>query len=307
MTKTTKKYHGVIVPMITPFTAEGELDERSLRKILDHLIAGKVQGILAAGTNGEGPSISWRLRRRLMEICVEHSAGRLQIYAGIGHCCLSEQAEAACEYMQVGVDAIVAHVPFYFPLSPAEQLEYFRRLAEKISGPVLVYNIPTTTGMCIPLEVIEKFRKVSNIVGVKDSVMDLERLGKLFCLYKDDVDFSVFSGASVLSAKALEMGADGIIPSVGNLEPKLCTDLYLAARNGDYQKAEQLQERLSTLNRIYLGNRPTIKSISLLKTAMNLKGLGEMNFVPPMVEPEKEEQEAVREEMIEFGLLQELK
>lgn len=298
-----KKHHGVVVPMITPLTAQSELDEGALRQVIDHLIAGGVQGILAAGTNGEGPSMSWKIRRRLMEVCVEQSAGRIHIYAGLGHCCMSEATEAACEYLRLGVDVIAAHLPFYFSLDPAEQLEFYRRFAGKISGPLMLYNIPGTTGMCIPLEVIGQLREAGNVVGIKDSSRDVERLGELFSRYKNDADFSMFSGASTLSAEALRLGADGIIASTSNVTPRLCSDLYLASCNKDHKEAEKLQERLSEINDFYLGGRPVSKSVSLLKVAMSLKGLCNPNVLPPLVEPSKEDRERVRKEMIEFGLL----
>src|SRR5690554_2773450 len=139
---TRKTYCGVVVPMVTPFTQEGELDEHAARRIIDHLIAGGVQGIFVLGTTGEGPSMPREMRARLVHLTIDHVAGRVQVYAGVFDTIVSESIDAARDYLRRGASAIVAQLPSYYRLAPDQQFQYFATLAERIKGPIILYDIP---------------------------------------------------------------------------------------------------------------------------------------------------------------------
>ena len=289
--------------MVSPVTAEGDVDEKGVRQVVDHLAEGGVDGFMALGTNGEGPSFSLSQRQRLVEIAVEQAGGRLRVYAGIGATSVSESIVLGRYSLERGVDAVVAHLPPYFPLAPAEMVAFYERLAESIDGPLFIYNMPPTTHMSIPVESLEALSENPRIVGVKDSENDRERLEKVIDTFRGRSDFAVFVGPAVLGAEMLSHGAAGVVPGSGNLVPRLWQRLYAAARAGQAEEARELQERLNRVGRAYQGGRTIGQGIAALKAAMAAEGLCRPAVLPPLRPLGEEEQRRLREELAPLGVL----
>src|SRR5690349_18905948 len=166
--QSSHKYRGVVPPMITPFTPDGAIDVAAARKIIDHLLAGHATGIFVLGTTGEAASIPSIEKAKLVATMAEHVGGRAIRYAGISGNCFREQIDAAGEYKQLGVDALVAHVPYYFSLGEKEIEAYFTRLADSVPLPLILYNIPSTTHHSIALGTVERLMRHPNVVAIKD-------------------------------------------------------------------------------------------------------------------------------------------
>ena len=275
-----KVYHGLIVPMVTPLTAQGELDEHAMRRIIDFIITGGAHGIFVLGTSGEGASAPREMRIKVVRLALEYASGRTQVYAGIPHNVVEESIDTAKDYLRHGVAAIVAPVPGYFLLTPDEQFKYFAVLAERIHGPILLYNIPAAVRTEIDPGVIEHLRVFPNVVGIKDSSGDRERLSNLIKAYGDDPQFSVLVGTTALASFGLQRGADGFVPSLGNLNPALCARLYASAQKGDWALMEDLQREIDAAQAEINGD--TIgRSIARLKREMAKRGLcGPKVFLP---------------------------
>lgn len=268
-----KTYHGVIVPMVTPLTAELALDEPALRRIVDHLIAGGAHGILALGTTGEGPSAPREVRSRLVQLTVEFSAGKAPVYAGIADTVVDDSIAAAREYLKRGCAAVVAPLPSYYRLTEDEQFRYFTALVKRIPGPVLLYDIPSAVHMQIDQGVVEHLRAFPNVVGIKDSSGSPDRLASLLDSYSDDPGFSVLVGSTVLAGFGLRRGADGMVPSQGNLNPALCVRLYAAGSKGDWALMDNLQTELESLAAQYDVEGYPGRGIARLKKLMAQRGL----------------------------------
>ncbi len=172
-------YCGVVVPMVTPVTPAGALDEPAVRRVIDHEIRGGVNGIFVLGTTGEAASLSQEMRLQLVKLTLDCAKGTTKVYAGISHNSLDSAVAAADDYSQLGVDVLVAHLPAYYDLNPEEQEAYFLALNQKIKGPLMLYNMPSTTHMSLPIEVIARLSEQQNIVGLKDSERDVARLTKI--------------------------------------------------------------------------------------------------------------------------------
>ena len=279
--------------MITPVTDEGELDEPAARRVIDHMIAGGVDGIFVLGTTGESMSTPYALRNRLVSVLVEHTAGRVQTYAGISSNILSNSIEAADLYVSLGVDALVAHPPFYYPLTPNELLDYYTALADHMHGPLLLYNMPATTGISIPLDVIERLSDHPSIRGLKDSERDLERQ-KTAAEYAVGLDdFVFFTGVTAYAAQALKWGAAGDVPSSGNLVPELCSAIYSSACAGDWEAVEEAQDKADAVGVAYQKGRTLGQSLAALKYAMHRRDLCEPAMLPPLQELSAAEREQV--------------
>ncbi len=279
-----KTYHGVIVPMVTPLNAQGELDEPALRRIIDFLVAGGAQGLFVLGTTGEGPSVPREIRSRIVHQVVEHAKGHAQVYAGIPGTVVDDAVDAAREYLRRGVAAVVAPLPGYYQLTPDEQFHYYASLVERIRGPVLLYDIPPAAHMTIDRGVIEHLRVFTNVVGIKDSTGDRERLRELLSTYGDDPGFAVLVGTTALASFGLQRGADGFISSIGNLNPSLCARMCTLAQKGDWALMEDVQRQLDALQAGFVGETVG-QSIARLKKEMSKRGLcGPRVFLPLLQE-----------------------
>jgi len=289
--------------MVTPVTSSGDIDEPAVDRLIDHLLAGLVNCIFVLGTTGEGPSVPRSVRTRLVQRTVARVQGRASVYAGIGDTCLADSLANAAEYFQAGVDAVVAQPPVYFPIQPQEILSYFQRLLDRVTGPVVIYNIPQTTRVSIPLEVVGQLLGHPRLVGIKDSENDPRRLEELLKRFGKTTNFAVSIGVGVFMAEGLKLGAQGIVPSAGNLIPEACQQLYESITRGDLAGAESHAHRMKTVAAVYQRDRTLGQSLAALKTAVHHLGICRPDMLPPLLGLDEAGQLAVRVEMQQLGLL----
>jgi 4-hydroxy-tetrahydrodipicolinate synthase len=290
-----KKYNGVIVPMVTPVTSERKLDEAAVVKIADFLARNGVS-MLVLGTTGESPSVTREEGVQLVKLAAETVAGRVKIYAGICGNCVEENIANAKAYIRAGADVIVSILPYYYPLTSEQMVGYFKTLAESIDFPTMVYNIPATTKMSIPIEVMEELSTVKNICGFKDSERDEARMEQCVKLFKDREDFSYFLGYAAISAKALQLGADGLVPSTGNFAPAMFRAMCEYAEAQDWQRVEKLQTETDEIAKIYQSGRTLGNSLQALKVMMSVQGLCQPCAIPPLTDLSPEEQQKIIKE-----------
>lgn len=288
-----KEHHGVVVPMASPFTEDGRLDEPAVVRLLDHILRAGVAGVLVLGTTGEAMSIPARDRLRLAELATAEIDGRARVYVNISDNSFRDAVDYAADYASLGADALVAHLPFYYPLGGAEMRMWYERLADAVPRPLLLYNIPMTTGLSIPEEVVEALSHHENVVGMKDSEYDAARMERLVPSFSPREDFSYFAGPSVWAKRAMELGADGFVPGVGNVLPHACQALYQAARDSDWSTADRAQERMKAIGDTYQSGRPVTHGVAMLKTALHALGLCEPWVLPPLLLPPADERREV--------------
>lgn len=296
-----KDHRGVIVPMVTPVNADGVLDELAVGRIVDFLCAGGVHGVFILGTTGEALAIPAAMRDRLVQLTVERVHGRALVYAGISTGSLPESVAAGNKYLQLGVDAVVAHVPNHFEKQPELAWGFFADLAAQLQGDFILYNMPLTTKVSLPIELLKETAHRPRVIGIKDSENDDARMVELLKELGGKKDFSVFIGTGPLMAKGLLLGAEGIVPSVGNIAPALCRELYDCAVCGDVAGTEALHRKLMAVSGLYQNGRPLDHSLAALKTAMSLLGLCGPDMLPPLKRVDAGEKSALRLKLIEFG------
>lgn len=284
--KTLNKYHGVVVPMVTPITKNNEIDIDAVKRIINNFAQYNVSALIM-GTTGEGNSVSVESGVKMIKAASEAAAGRLTIYAGLAGNCISEQYDAAEKFIEAGADVIAATLPCYYSLTPKQMYEYYKNLADTLTAPLMLYNITITTHMSIPLDVIEKLSHHPNIVGLKDSENNIQRMEEALTLFSDREDFAYFCGCAANSAKALSLGADGIVPSVGNYLPKIYNDLFEAGISGNTEIANDLQAKTIEIGKINTDNLTLGESLAGLKVIMKMYGLCETYMLPPLTELEE--------------------
>ena len=286
------KYKGVVVPMVTPVSKEGRLDTEAVVRIIEFFAQTGVSPLLM-GTTGEGNSVSQMDGLLFVETAVKAAQRRITIYAGLTGNCFSEQLAQAEAYTKAGADVIVATLPTYYALTPEQMENYYRTLADSIKGPLMLYNILATTHMSIPVDVIRRLADHPNIVGLKDSERDLERMAQCIEIAKDRDDFCYFCGWAAQSAHSLELGGDGIVPSTGNFVPEMFQQLYEAAIAGDMATANRLQDETNEIAKIYQKDRTLGQSLTALKVMMQTKGLCEPWMLMPLTRLSAEEEKVI--------------
>lgn len=289
------KYHGVVVPMVTPVTKEGDIDVKAVESIIDNFAKYNVSALLM-GTTGEGNSVAVEQGVKMIEAAAKAAAGRITIYAGLAGNCVSEQMEAAKKFVAAGADVIAATLPCYYALTPEQMMKYYTDLADALTIPLMLYNITITTHMSIPVDVIEKLSHHPNIVGLKDSEDNQERMEEILRLVADRDDFAYFCGCAANSAKALSLGADGIVPSVGNYLPKMYADLFDAGVKGDTATAEDLQQKTIEIGKINTAGLTLGQSLAGLKVIMKMVGLCDTFMLPPLTELDDDTVKRIQEQ-----------
>jgi 4-hydroxy-tetrahydrodipicolinate synthase len=298
--KKNNPYRGVIVPVVTPLNDDYSVDKTGVGNIVSLLLESSASPFIA-GTTGEGSSLSFQQKEVLVKETVTQVGGKGLVYAGISANCLSESIEAAKRFAGLGANVLVANMPSYYPLKDAYTMRYCEQLAEACPMPLIFYNITATTGYSIPLNLMEKLSYHPNIVGLKDSERDQERLDQALILWKDREDFVHLTGWAAMSVYALKNGSDGIVPSTGNFAPVPYVELYEAALAGNWERAGILQQKTNDLSALYQKGRSLSESLASLKVIMSMKKLCGTQMMPPIY-PMKDEAEAAFMKEIEKEL-----
>jgi 4-hydroxy-tetrahydrodipicolinate synthase len=287
-----KKYKGVVVPTVTPLTASHTLDRGAVERMLDNFRRHHVTPFIL-GTTGEAASLSPSVKLDYLQTAAGLKKPGDVLYAGISSNVLEESVAFANRCFEAGVDVVVATLPNYYSLTPGQMKTYFEQLAEKIAGPLMIYNIPPTVHMSIPLDVVEELSHQPKIVGLKDSERNEERLQAALTLRGQREDFCYFAGWAAQSAQTLLKGGDGIIPSTGNFAPGVYDELYNAALQGNTEKAYELQKLSDALGNVYQGGKTLGESLWALKVLMKKEGLCDTYMMPPLHQLSNEEEQKV--------------
>jgi dihydrodipicolinate synthase/N-acetylneuraminate lyase len=295
-------FQGAVIPMITPVTASGQLDEAAVDRVVDSLVAGGVSGIFVLGTTGEGAHVPRSFRRQLVRRAASRAGNRCLIYAGLGDLPASEFASAN-DYFRDGAHAVVAHPPISTPVPVSELAGWYRTLLDQLEGPLILYNIPMTTGVSIPLDAVERLLGHPRLAGIKDSENNPARHEELLRRFGGRAGFAIFIGVGALMEKGLQRGAHGIVPSVGNLIPDVCQNLCAAARRGDWAAAGDCFSRMTTVSALYQKGRTLNDSLSALKAAMSCRGLCALHVLPPLRPMAETELITLRSHMSQLHLL----
>lgn len=278
-----KRFSGVVVPMITPLNNDLSVDTVAVERIVN-LFSRKGIHPLLLGTTGESSSICESESYKLVDTAVKSKGESQCIYAGLVGNQVDELIKRGNKYIELGADCVVATLPSYYTLTSNQMELFYLYLADNINGPVMMYNIKATTQMTIPLEVVEKLSKHPNIYGLKDSERDYDRMKTCIESYKNNPDFSYFCGWGAQSCGSLQLGADGIVPSTGNIVPEMYEKLMVAAQSEDWAECSKWQEITDRVANVYQKDKTLGQSLASLKVLMNSKGICEKTMMPPLNE-----------------------
>jgi dihydrodipicolinate synthase/N-acetylneuraminate lyase len=295
----TKKFSGVVVPMITPLNNDLSIDIAAVARIMNSFSNNDIHP-LVLGTTGESSSIGEKDSLVCMEAVIAARSAHQLIYGGLVGNQVAALTERGNRYLEMGADAVVATLPSYYILNPDQMVAYYSRLADNLKGPLLMYNIKSTTQMTIPIEVVETLSKHPNIYGLKDSERDAERMNVCIERFSERTDFSYFCGWGAQSAGSLALGADGIVPSTGNIVPEWYKKLYFAASKGDFEPAIDLQTLTDEVAALYQKGRTLGESLAALKVLMNSVGLCGTTMMPPLTELSTQDAASICQQFADF-------
>lgn len=287
--KKNKKFSGVIVPAVTPLSKALQIDDAAVGKIFGQFYKHNISPFIL-GTTGESASLSVDVKEQYVKAAAKYKQAGTVLYAGISSNVVSESIAFAKFCADHAVDAVATTLPSYYALTETQMKQYFETLADAVPLPLIIYNIPATTHMSIPLQLIDELSHHPNIIATKDSERSDERLTQSLALWKDREDFGHFLGWAAKSAEALIGGSDGLIPSTGNLMPEIYDEMVKAVDAGDHAKAFELQKLSDVFGNLYQSGKTLGESLWALKVLMQYKGLCEDVVMPPLQSLNQEEE-----------------
>lgn len=264
---------GIIPPMVTPLTADKNLDQQSLKGLIEHLLSGGVHGIFLLGSNGEAPSLTYALRKELVTEACQIINGRVPVLVGITDTSFEGSIEMAEHAKASGADAVVIAPPYYFPISDGEMEAYLEDLVPKLPLPFLLYNMPSCTKMNLSMNTVEKAKNMGAL-GIKDSSGNLEYLYDLIETFQDSPEFAIIVGTEVFLPQTIERGGHGAVAGGANFFPRMFVDLYDASVTKDENKIVEIREKVTHLyDTIYNVGKDFSRITKGIKCALSIMGI----------------------------------
>jgi len=295
---------GIIPPLVTPLSGRDTLDIAGLERLIEHLITGGVHGLFILGTTGEAPSLSYRLRRELIERTCMLVKDRVPVLVGITDTAFVESVNLARFSAEKGASAVVTAPPYYFPAAPPELQQYIEDLVAEMPLPMFLYNMPGLTKVSFDIELVRRALDMPGICGVKDSSCDMIYFHRLIEVARQRPEWSILVGPEELTAEAVLLGGHGGINGGANLHPSLYVKMYEAAAAQDLPLTRELHAQVMRLaGSIYTVGRHKSAIIKGIKCGLSLLGICDDHMAEPFQHFRESERGMIRERLIALGLI----
>jgi len=268
-----------IVALVTPFNADGSINEKKLCSLIDWHIKNKTDGILVCGTTGESATLTHPEHKRVIDIAVKHVNKRVAVVAGCGSNSTHEALDLVSHAKKAGADYALVITPYYNKPTQEGLYRHFKKIADSVDIPIIIYNVPSRTGSNIlPETTARVYKDCSNVVGIKEASGSLDQVTKIMSLVDDK--FLLFSGADEINLAILSVGGCGVISVLANVMPKESHDLVENYLKGNVGEAKRIQLYLyDMVKALFIETNPIP-----VKTALSLMGMIELNFRLPLCE-----------------------
>jgi len=268
-------FEGAMSALITPFTKNDRIDREGLQRNITFVEERGVSGIVPCGTTGESATLSALEHEEVIDIAVECS--NVPVIAGTGSNNTGEALQFTKHAEDAGVDAVLLISPYYNKPNSAGLLEHFKKIAEAVDIPIILYNVPSRTGQDVPVEVIAELAKIENIVGIKEASGNVGKVSQIL-EYTADENFVILSGDDGLTLPILSIGGRGVISVAANIIPDRMSTMVNAALAGDYETARKIHFEIAPLIRaLFLETNPVP-----VKKAAELVGLASGHLRLPL-------------------------
>ena len=282
--------------VVTPFNRE-TLDLTALKRMLDFQLEHGTDAIIVCGTTGEASTMTYRERMRAIECCVEHIAGRIPVIAGSGSNSTEVAVALSRDAEHAGADGLLVVTPYYNKATQAGLIRHYQVIADAVTKPIILYNVPSRTGVSISPETCAELARHPNITGIKEAGSNLSNIQRMRNLCPED--FSIWSGNDDEIAHICLLGGVGVISVLGNLLPTEIHTLTHLCLEKDFAAAAKLQLYLKDIcDAMFCEVNPIP-----VKTALNLMGMpvGELRL--PLCPPQANNLERIRAVLTQYGLL----
>ena len=288
---------GSMVALITPMREDGAVDEKAFRDLVEWQIAEGTEGLIPVGTTGESPTLSHAEHKRVVEMCVETTKGRVPVIAGTGSNSTAEAIDFTEHAKKAGADACLIVTPYYNKPTQEGLFLHYTAIADAVDLPIIVYNIPGRSVIDMSVETMARLAKHRNIIGVKDATANLTR--PLHTTRECGKDFVQLSGEDHTVLAYMASGGHGCISVTANVAPRLCAEMHKAWRDGQVTKAMEIQDRLVPLHDALFSET----SPGPVKYAASLLGKTADKCRLPLAPTSAATKEKVRAAMVSAGLL----
>lgn len=248
-------FSGSMVALVTPMHADGRVDQASLEKLVEFHVENGTDAIIAMGTTGESATLNEKEHCQVIKQVVDMAANRIPVIAGTGANSTTEAIELTQCAMTAGADACLLVTPYYNKPTQEGLYQHFKKIAESVAIPQILYNVPGRTAVDMLHETVVRLSGIANIVGIKDATGDLQRGEKLIAECGDKLD--IYSGDDATAMELILMGAKGDISVTANVAPKAMHEMCAAALAGDRAAAESINQRLLALHsKLFVESNP---------------------------------------------------
>lgn len=291
-------FKGAGVAIITPFHEDGSVNYEVFAQQIDYQIENGTDAIIVCGTTGEAATLSHEEHLDVIRYCVKHVAGRIPVVAGTGSNCTETAIYLSTEAEKAGVDGLLVVTPYYNKATQKGLYNHFKAVADSVSLPIILYNVPSRTGLNIaPDTLIKLCRDVKNIVGVKEASGNISQVAKIMSMADGCVD--LYSGNDDQIVPLLSLGGIGVISVLSNVAPRQTHDICQKFFDGDVAGSCKLQlEALPLVDALFCEVNPIP-----VKTAVNLQGREAGPMRMPLSEMEPEHVKVLETAMKGFGVL----
>lgn len=268
--------HGIVPPVITPLKDRDTLDPEGLGRVLERVIAGGVRGVFILGTTGEGPSLSYRLRREVIQAATRIVNHRVPVLVGITDTAFVESLNIAHCAADAGADAVVLAPPYYMPEGQPELREYLEHLLPELPLPLFLYNMPPLTKVSFEPDTVAWAAQQPQIAGMKDSSGSMIYFSRILALGRTRPDWTMLTGPEELLGETVLLGGHGGVNGGANVFPKLYVALHAAAKAGDLARVRELHQLVMDVAvKLYgIGRHPSavVKGIKCATSCLGLAG-----------------------------------
>lgn len=262
-------FKGCGTAICTPFNKDNKTDLDVFKKMIEFQIQNNADSIIVCGTTGESPTLSLQEKEELIRCAVNTSNGRVPIIAGTGSNDTKKAIELSKLAENIGADGLLVVTPYYNKCTQNGLIEYYSSIANAVTIPIIMYNVPSRTGVNIEPSTCFELSKISNIVAIKEASGNLSQVAKIACLCKNNL--SIYSGNDDQVLPILSLGGIGVISVLSNIKPKEVHDMCFDFWNGDFSKARKLQlDNLHLINSLFEEVNPIPIKYALNKSGFNV-------------------------------------
>jgi 4-hydroxy-tetrahydrodipicolinate synthase len=290
---------GVLPALVTPLTEDGDVDGPAVERLVEHVLAGGVSGLVPLGSTGETASLDEPARRRMLAAVLKAARGRVPVICGVAQSHLAAARVELAAAASLGADAALVAPPFYYPIDQASVLAFYRSLAADSTIPLLLYNIPQFTKVVAEPATVAALAREGTIKGIKDSSRDFEYFELVCGATRDLPSFRIFTGSDTMLLVSLAMGGAGTICGAANVAPAWVVRIYDEVLRGDWSAARDHQDELVDLvMRLRGGVFP-----AAIKAALELQGICSSWPARPIAPLDVRAKAALGDRLAAWGLL----